>query len=61
MKMSQSTKDQLEGTLHKVSGSIKESAGKVIDSPKLKAEGQNEHLKGKVQKKVGDLEAVLEK
>ena len=61
MKMSQSAKDQAEGTLHKVSGSIKETAGQVLNSPNLTAEGQDEKLTGKVQRKVGQLEKVLEK
>ena len=59
--MSQSTKDQLEGTLHKVSGSIKEKAGEMLNSPNLKAEGQDEKVTGKVQRKIGQLEAVIEK
>ena len=59
--MNQSTKDQLEGTLHDVKGSLKEKAGKLTNNPNLTAEGQGEKLGGKFQKKVGQVEKVLEK
>jgi uncharacterized protein YjbJ (UPF0337 family) len=42
-------------------GKIKEKAGQVTNDPNLKAEGQAENLAGKVQKKVGQVEKVLEK
>lgn len=35
--------------------------GQVTHNPNLTAEGQNEKLTGKVQKKVGQIEKVLEK
>jgi uncharacterized protein YjbJ (UPF0337 family) len=44
-----------------VKGKIKEKAGQVTNDPDLKAEGQAENLVGKVQKKVGQVEKVLEK
>jgi uncharacterized protein YjbJ (UPF0337 family) len=40
---------------------VKEKAGRVINNPNLAAEGQNEKLVGKVQKKVGQVEEVFEK
>ena len=61
IKMKPSTKDQIEGTLHDMKGKLKEKAGTVTDNPKLTAEGQSEKLTGKVQKKVGQIEKVLEK
>jgi uncharacterized protein YjbJ (UPF0337 family) len=42
-------------------GEVKEKAGKVTNNPNLTAEGQNEKLAGKVQKKVGQIEKVFEK
>jgi uncharacterized protein YjbJ (UPF0337 family) len=42
-------------------GKVKEKAGQVTNNPNLAAEGQNEKLAGKVQKKVGQIEKVLEK
>lgn len=59
--MTQSTKDQIEGTLHKVTGTVKEKVGKVLNNPDLTAEGQDEKLTGKVQTKVGQIEKVFEK
>jgi|GEM_PF-207283 len=59
--MKASTKDQAAGTLHAVKGAIKEAAGKLTDNPKLKGEGLGEKLAGKVQKKIGQVETVLEK
>jgi len=59
--MKSSTKDQVEGTLHKVKGKVKEAAGRVSNSPDLIVEGQAEALAGTVQKKVGQIEQVFEK
>lgn len=59
--MKQSTKDQLEGQLHEVKGKVKEKAGQVTNDPDLEGEGQAENLIGKVQKKIGKIEAVFEK
>jgi uncharacterized protein YjbJ (UPF0337 family) len=59
--MNPSTKDQITGTFHEMKGKAKEKAGQVTNNPKLAAEGQNEKLAGKVQKKVGQIEKVLEK
>jgi uncharacterized protein YjbJ (UPF0337 family) len=59
--MSNSTKDQVEGAAHEFKGSVKEKAGKVVNDPELEAEGQDEKVAGKVQKKVGQIEKVFEK
>jgi len=59
--MKSSTKDQAEGTFHKVKGKIKEIAGKVSMNDDLEAEGKEEKLAGKVQEKIGELEKVLGK
>jgi len=59
--MQPSTKDQMEGKFHEVKGAVKEKAGQVINNPDLEAEGQAEKLTGKVQNKIGQIEAVLEK
>ena len=56
-----STKDQIEGKFHEVKGTVKEKAGQVANDPSLEAEGQGEKLAGKIQKKVGQIEKVLEK
>jgi uncharacterized protein YjbJ (UPF0337 family) len=59
--MKPSTKDQITGKLHEMKGKAKEKAGQVTNNPDLAAEGQVEKFAGKIQKKVGQIEKVLEK
>jgi uncharacterized protein YjbJ (UPF0337 family) len=59
--MKPSTKDQIEGKFHELKGDAKQKAGQVTDNPKLETKGLSEKLAGKVQKKVGQIEGVLEK
>jgi len=59
--MKPSTTDQVEGKLHELKGDVKEKAGQVTNDPDLETKGQNEKIAGKVQKKVGQIEEVLEK
>ena len=58
--MKLSTKDQAKGKLHEVKGDIKQKAGRATNNPKLEAEGQDEKIAGKFQKKVGQIEKVFE-
>jgi uncharacterized protein YjbJ (UPF0337 family) len=57
--MDRSTTDQVKGTFHELKGKIKETVGDVINDDKMKAEGQDENLSGKVQTKVGEIEKVF--
>jgi uncharacterized protein YjbJ (UPF0337 family) len=59
--MKPSTKDQMAGILHEMKGKAKEKVGQVLDNTNLAAEGQDERLAGKVQKKVGQIKKVFEK
>ena len=59
--MKASTQDQAEGTFHELKGKVKEVAGKLTDNPKLEGEGLGEKMAGKVQKKIGQVERVVEK
>ena len=59
--MKPGTKDQVKGMFHEVKGTAKEVAGKLSDNPKLEGEGLGEKSGGKIQKKVGQVERVLEK
>ena len=59
--MKDSTKDKIEGGAHLVKGAVKEKVGRAIKKPDLEAEGTDEKLGGKIQKKVGDVEKVFEK
>jgi len=59
--MKDSTEDKLKGKAHEVKGAVKEKIGQGTNNPDLEAEGKGEKLAGKVQKKVGDVEKVIEK
>ncbi len=59
--MKPSTTDQIKGKLHEAKGAAKEKAGQVTNNPNLEAEGQDEKMGGKIQKKVGQIEKVFEK
>jgi len=57
--MKPSIKDEAEGTIHEVKGSIKETTGEVINNPDLESEGQGEKVAGTVQTKIGQLEKAV--
>jgi uncharacterized protein YjbJ (UPF0337 family) len=59
--MKPSTKDQMQGKLHELKGKAKEKVGNATNNPNLTAEGVDEKMGGKIQKKVGQIEKVLEK
>ena len=59
--MKSSTKDQISGKMHEMKGKAKEKAGQVTNDPNLMAEGQDEKMGGKIQKKVGQVKRVFEK
>jgi len=59
--MTQSTKNEIAGKVHEVKGNIKEKVGKLTNDPDLEGEGIGEKIAGKIQKKIGQLEKVLEK
>ena len=59
--MNDSKTDKIEGAVHEAKGKIKEKVGQVINNPDLAAEGQDENIAGKVQKKVGEVKRVFEK
>ena len=59
--MKDSTKDKVEGAVHDAKGTIKEKIGHATNNPNLEAEGQDEKVGGKIQKKVGEIEKVFEK
>ena len=59
--MKESTKDQVEGKFHELKGDVKQKAGQDTNDPNLEIKGQTEKVAGKVQKKVGQIEKVLEK
>jgi uncharacterized protein YjbJ (UPF0337 family) len=58
--MRQSKKDESAGKMHEVKGKVKEKVGRAIGNPGLEDEGTDEKVAGKIQKKVGQIERVLE-
>lgn len=58
--MRQSSKDETKGKMHEVKGKVKEKVGRAIGNPRMQDEGADEKTAGKVQKKVGQIERVLE-
>ena len=59
--MNQSTKDRVNGKIHELKGKAKEKAGQLAKNPNLVAEGTDEKIGGKLQKKIGQIERVFEK
>ena len=59
--MTLSSKDQIQGTLHEAKGTVKEQVGKATNNPTLVDKGQSEKVADKVQKKLGQIEKVLDK
>jgi uncharacterized protein YjbJ (UPF0337 family) len=59
--MKDSTKDTAEGTFHEVKGAIKSQAGKLTNNPDVEADGIVEKITGKIQKKIAQVEKIIEK
>jgi uncharacterized protein YjbJ (UPF0337 family) len=58
--MKPSTENQVKGKLHEVKGKIKEEAGRATKNPRLEDEGTDEKIAGKVQRKIGQVQKVVE-
>jgi uncharacterized protein YjbJ (UPF0337 family) len=58
--MKPSTRDEIKGKFHEVRGKAKKKAGQLTSDPDLEAEGQTEKIAGKVQRRIGRVEKVLE-
>jgi uncharacterized protein YjbJ (UPF0337 family) len=59
--MKPSTRDKAKGTFHEAKGAVKQTVGRALRKPGLQAEGQVEKIGGKIQKKLGQVERILEK
>jgi uncharacterized protein YjbJ (UPF0337 family) len=57
--MKSSTKDQVQGTIHTVKGTVKEISGIVSGNKQLEEEGTDEKIAGKIQEKIGQVKKVL--
>jgi uncharacterized protein YjbJ (UPF0337 family) len=59
--MKPSTENKIAGKIHEVKGKIKEKVGQLTNDPDLEGEGIGEKIGGKIQKKIGQFQKVLEK
>ncbi len=59
--MKSSTKDKIQGAIHEAKGTVNEKVGQFTKDPNRVADGQDEKIAGKVQKKIGQIEKVFEK
>jgi uncharacterized protein YjbJ (UPF0337 family) len=57
--MKPSTKDQIEGKIHEVKGTIKEAAGEATTDPNLEISGNAEKQAGKVQQIIAHIEKAV--
>jgi uncharacterized protein YjbJ (UPF0337 family) len=53
-------KDQFEGRLEEMKGSIKETTGKLVGDKTLEAKGNLQKYVGRIQENVGDLKEDIE-
>jgi uncharacterized protein YjbJ (UPF0337 family) len=59
--MNSGTKDELKGSAHEATGAVKATLGKVTGNSKIEAEGHVEKAAGKAQKKIGEIEKLIDK
>jgi uncharacterized protein YjbJ (UPF0337 family) len=58
--MKPGTADEIAGKVREVKGTIKEKIGQLTNDADLEGEGIGEKISGKVQKKIGQVEKVIE-
>ena len=59
--MKPSTQNEIAGKVHEVKGKIKEKAGELMNDPDLEGKGISERIAGIVQKKIGQVQRIIEK
>ena len=59
--MKPSTRNEITGKAHEVKGKIKEKAGELKNDPDLEGDGISERIAGVVQKKLGQVQRIVEK
>jgi uncharacterized protein YjbJ (UPF0337 family) len=57
--MKTSTHDKITGSVKVLKGKVKEVAGEATNNPRLREQGRDQQVEGKVQKKVGQIEQVF--
>lgn len=59
--MKSSTQNLAKGTAKTLAGKVKAATGKLVGNPRLEAAGKSDQVEGQVQKKIGQIQRVLEK
>ncbi len=54
-------KNRVEGIAKQAKGAIKETAGKILGDAKLRSDGTNDKINGKIQNLVGSAKDALKK
>jgi uncharacterized protein YjbJ (UPF0337 family) len=57
--MKSSTRDQLEGQVDQVKGTIRDKIGQATNNPTLSVKGQAQNFRGRIQEKAGQIKKVL--
>ena len=58
--MNKGTEDEIVGNVHEAKGKIKEKVGQLTDDPDLEGAGIGEKIAGKIEKKIGEVQKVVE-
>ncbi|HVK57663.1 MAG TPA: CsbD family protein [Candidatus Kapabacteria bacterium] len=58
--MKNSSMNQGKGKMREIKGRVKEGFGVMTNNPDLEGRGKGEKIAGKVQRKVGEIQQVLE-
>ncbi len=58
--MKSSTKNQAAGVAKTLAGKVKATTGKMVGNPRLEAAGKADQTEGRVQKKIGEIQQVLD-
>jgi uncharacterized protein YjbJ (UPF0337 family) len=59
--MKTGTENEVAGKIHELKGKMKEKIAQLTNDPDLEDEGTSEKIAGTVQKKIGQIEKVIEK
>jgi uncharacterized protein YjbJ (UPF0337 family) len=57
--MKSSIANQLAGQLHEAKGKFKEKVGRMAGDPETESEGTMEKIRGKIQKKIGQVQKAF--
>lgn len=52
-------KNQVNGTVKDIAGTVQEKTGKLIGNPDLEAKGLQKQVEGKAEKRLGDVKEIV--